>query len=155
MCHENKEFSKEILIAIKKLKDNWASRSIKEQEITDVDGMFHTGYYGFSDREVVMNNGQDWRWNQSIANITFNITPTEKVIIRKLNTRRRNPQVGEFPSYKVWIYQIYKEDEEKPYLYFLWCEKGLRPISPETVTLEDLAFLKPFISEELARGFSW
>lgn len=59
----------------------------------------------------------------------------------------------------LWLCEVYLNDFM---LYFLWCEKGeicmsgSVPLgSPTPITLDDLSFLRPFVSTTLAIDLGW
>src|SRR3990167_1720691 len=150
---------KEKVNAINKLVDNWENKvKLHFNTLTDEDGMFYTSFIGFSSSKIELKGGTEWRWNQSVTNITFILEPEVTVYMHKLNSRRKIPGSGELPSYKVWIYHIHQNHTGEPTMHFIWCEKGTSPIIPEDpslIRLQDLAFLKQFVETDVAESFGW
>ena len=155
------KYSKEKQRAIEKLKECWPNRdSLMVPEISDSAGVFLTDFYGFTTNRIELKGTNEWRWNQSVANVTFLLQEDLHVVMHKLNSRRKSAESGDIPSLKVWLYQIFTDDPSSgnPVLYFLWCEKGVPPDAihnPADIRIEDLAFLKSFTSQDIAAGFGW
>src|SRR3990167_891937 len=154
-------YSKEKLTAMKMLCDHWSTRNKSNcfNVITDSGGMFLTGFIGFSSNIIELKGTKKWRSNQSVTNIRFYIDENTSCLIHKLNARRKLAN-DVTPCYKVWLYDIFTHNDINPSLYFIWCERGEEPesfpiIDPATITLEDLAFLKPFVDPEIAAYFNW
>ena len=153
--------SKEKLRAIKKLEECWTpfltNNTPPEPVVSDNNGMFFTGFTAFSQNKIELKGSDGWRWNQSIANIDFQLDPNIQVLMYKLNSRRKVSGVGYLPSYKVWVYQMYINHSKTPSLYFMWCEKGLPqlPYNPSEITIQDLSFLKAFTTQEVANFLGW
>lgn len=153
-------YSKEKQRAIEKLKECWPNQeSLMVSEISDSAGVFLTDFYGFTTRRIELKGTNEWRWNQSVANVTFQLDNLH-VVMNKLNSRRKSPESGDIPSLKIWLYHIFDGDPSSgnPILYFIWCEKGVSPDAihnPADIRIEDLAFLKSFTSHDIAAGFGW
>jgi len=112
-----------------------------------------------------------WLWNQSRSRKTISIGEYQ-VCFYKLNTRTSKTSPRSPPPYKLWVFNI-RCGQEK--FSFLWCEKGepvssplyslLPPSIPHScyqectelvqVTLSELAFLRPFVSQNTASSFGW
>src|SRR3990167_10511357 len=147
--------SREKVVAKEKLLANWPPKEhlFWEEHFNDLGkDVFITNSVGFSKRQIELKGSETWRWNQSIANIDFQIDENTQVKMIKFNSRRRIPGTGELPSYKIWIYEVGSIVPERVICYFFWCEKGIEAASivqPLTsITLSDLLFLKPFMTEE-------
>ena len=119
---------------------------------------------------------QHWCWNQSNAKIEVNVGDQMTISLRKFSPRKNPSSVSQAPSLKMWLYEIKLEEEEKM-KYFLWCEKGVATVThhmtlsqshpaggiqteigiifPESVSLEELSFLKQFIEERMAEELGW
>lgn len=105
--------------------------------------------------------GNKWLWNQSRARKeTKDITGTMKLLFFKLNTRksRAAPHAPYPPPLKVWVF-IVNCSKDKTYSV-LWCERGFKEqistIKPQKeILLEDLLFLRPYVSESAACTFGW
>jgi len=115
-----------------------------------------TGFVGFISQKVTKDmipKGTHWAWNQSNARIRFPLTSDIVVTLFKLNPRKiTNDPNAKQPSYKLWIYILSKNTttSEKFITSFIWCEKGRDNETAESplVTLQDLSFLREFMSQE-------
>merc|ERR1711907_504703 len=122
-----------------------------------------------------------WVWNQSRSRKTIHQFGWE-ICFYKVNVRQAKYSPITPPSFKVWIFYVKSLTET---FSFLWCEKGCskldsvidsvpmthscRPgnICPSDfevlqmndlivpVTLQDLSFLKPYVSTSSACAFAW
>ena len=105
---------------------------------------------------------EKWFWNQSNSKITMPIDDSTVVVFKKISTKRLSVSHPRPPHFKVWIYQVHKQNK-KPF-YFLWCEKGVEGgvktdigvIFPESISLSSLSFLSPFLDDETtAKELGW
>lgn len=160
MCRAS-TYSKEIQRSLNKFKEAW--NRIEEYQfqprISDTSiGMFYSDFVGFSWSEIELKGNSEWRWNQSVANIAFPLNENTTVYMHKLNSRKKKTTV-DVPSYKIWVYKVHVNNSIQPSFHAIWCEKGIELpspfIEPATITLADLSFLKPFVSENLAASFNW
>ena len=142
--------------------------------------MLRTGYFAFSAQPLnSLPKGTTWLWNQSNGKTTIELDGKSSVTLQKMNTRRKRNS-NSAPSLKVWLFYI-QEPSHQPHLFGLWCEKGVpeetctqlslpmtipsplelkqsvstSSINIDEVKLSDLAFLSPFIDEDLAVEFGW
>lgn len=104
--------------------------------------------------------GSGWVWNQSRAKSTIlDLTKNIKMCFYKLNTRKIKSSEVVPPPHKIWIFVLHIMPSDKFYS-FLWCERGFNSDietnpSIDDLSLEEFAFLKPFISAELAESLGW
>merc|ERR1711939_309455 len=121
-----------------------------------------------------------WIWNQSRSRKTVHQFGWE-ICFYKANVRQAKYSPVTPPSFKVWIFLVKSYADQ---FSFLWCEKGCQPapsfeeipcpraILPKpgsrscneftpyhpdvvSVTLQDLSFLKPYVSHHTAQAFAW
>merc|ERR1712137_154109 len=88
-----------------------------------------------------------WRWNQTKSRVPIQ-TDGHTGFISKLIPRNRDG-TKHAPSYKLWKCGISSKSSDES-VVCLWAEKGSHP--PE-VSINDYAFLKPFMSEEVISLF--
>merc|ERR1711943_62816 len=106
--------------------------------------------------------GGDWLWNQSRAKVLVdNFLDNYSVEFFKLNNRRTRTCTTTIPSYKIWIYLIGVTRQPQSFT-FIWCEKGRKNELNTTSTrqldselLQELNFLRRFVSQETASEFGW
>jgi len=114
---------------------------------------------------------QHWMWHQSKSRVTTEI-PNGRLILTKLNPRKLKETSKVCPSYKLWICQIL-DVTSKGDVHFVWCEKGKfnkwsappttkrgktekkEQQSSDTISIDDFAFLRDFVSEAVAMELGW
>jgi len=148
--------------------------------------MFPTNYVAFSTtpfNNASLPKGKTWVWNQSSGKAWTTLPKEQSVAFYKMNVRKRRGCQSS-PSYKIWVFIIYKYDVESR--YFLWCEKGegisksfsrlpaefkllkVNPPLPElfpllsfessvscTLDVNDFKFLQPFMNDSTADDLGW
>ena len=159
--------------------------------------LFETGYIAYSRTLQFTKDNlpgeRGWSWNQSNGRIRIPLGDSRVVCMYKLNPRKKRHQPTP-PSYKLWIFSIYKEGERE--MDVLWCEKGISTSddfivleypshkkrnstsappstrscsTPEDTTkvksdddkdshigsIEEYAFLAPFVDHDVAFEFGW
>lgn len=119
--------------------------------------------------------GNKWLWNQSRARKeTKDSSSSTKLLFFKLNTRksRAAPNAPYPPPLKVWVFIVTSTFEKTHSV--LWCERGFNEaktdlpkeedeelefddfvIEPKDVSLEELQFLRPFLSDTTATALGW
>lgn len=98
--------------------------------------------------------GDDWLWNQSRPKHETQDTEMNiKVSFFKLNTRksRSTRNIQNPPPIKIWIFLL---DTGEKLCSVIWCERGYDN-SREELSLEQLQFLSPFVTEEVAISLGW
>ena len=119
-----------------------------------------------------------WSWNQSNIKINAVLDEHTTITLKKISPRKLANGTGSNPSFKVWIYEIIKNNNK---LYFLWCEKGqgfpfqiapifdqtqvmvangletpIGTIFPQQLSLQSLSFLKDFVEHtDVALELGW
>jgi len=112
--------------------------------------------------------GEAWIWNQSRSRKVINLDDEGiQVCFYKVNSRLAKGLIARTRPYKLWVYNMTIQNEE---VSFLWCEKGdqtryaaaaptddMMDFQMEIlpVTLQDLSFLKPFVTNYTATAFGW
>lgn len=99
---------------------------------------------------------QAWIWNQSKGR--KNITSSCKSVTAcfyKLNTRKAKHSTQESPKYKLWVFHLQTSIPIERTLTFFWCEKGDEPSPLNNELLEELSFLRPFVSYSCATQLGW
>ena len=110
-----------------------------------------------------------WSWNQSNIKIDVTINQNTTISLKKLSPRKLSAGSGCNPSFKIWLYEIIKNNNTQ---YFIWCEKGLHldekqslegglltpigTIFPQKLSLQSFSFLKDFVEDRnLIAEFGW
>jgi len=114
---------------------------------------------------------KSWLWNQSRApSKTKDVTGSINLQFNKFNTRKstRTPNAPQPPRLKIWLFTLTYNTGEV--CSVVWCEKGFPSVrnlstkAPEQVednelsedlSLSDLKFLRPFVSEDIAESLGW
>mmetsp|Transcript_36727 Transcript_36727/g.63085 ORF Transcript_36727/g.63085 Transcript_36727/m.63085 type:complete len:200 (+) Transcript_36727:103-702(+) len=97
-----------------------------------------------------------WLWNQSRTKQTVRDNSDSLIVsFYKLNTRRSTPRHDPAPAYKVWVYRITFLDGKKDSVTFYWCERGKKPEYLDEKLLQNLSFLRPYVSQSTATEFGW
>lgn len=157
------KYTKEQMKAIAKIKDCWDERdSYLVPEICD-SSSFIKDFHAFTHKRIELKSTNEWRWNQSIGNVTFELNSELEVELNKLNSRKKStnsPNAQKIPKMKVWLYQIFNKNDlsRRVMINFIWCEDGVSPHSifnPADIRIEDLSFLKSFTSQDIANAFGW
>ena len=121
-------------------------------------------------------------WAQSCPKAYVVLPDGKEITFRKINARKRGDETP--PSMKIWLFDIYKKEEKK---YFLWCERGVQEfftlrdeccknnpetlllqrkqhvgiltdigrIFPEALMIEQFSFLAPFVDKSIAHELGW
>ena|SRR3990167_8845883 len=158
-----RNLSREQSIAIQKYKENRDRfyRALdhpflckKKQPLLDTD-FIAASRQPFKKSKLPREDG--WCWNQSNAKATV-IVDGELIDFRKISPRKKTKS-AKAPFFKIWLYHSVHND-----FHFLWCEKGedkaginteIGRIFPHQIELNNLAFLKPFIDEQIALELNW
>lgn len=96
--------------------------------------------------------GKNWLWNKSKAS-HVNLSNGCAVRFLKLSIRRSNSSSPACPKCKMWIFYIRYPNQHK--ITFVWCERGNESVKILPVTLQDLAFLYPFVNPIDASILGW
>ena len=97
-----------------------------------------------------------WKWNQSGAKCeVVDKFGDIKITFFKVNSRKAKNINLPIPQYKLWIFNITILSRQNVYLSFLWCEKGYSNYLLDDTLLNELSFLKDFVSREHAEEFGW
>lgn len=107
-----------------------------------------TDYTAFSFQKITLSRGSNWRWNRTAYYAQVELAAGIFVAISKMNSRSKVAR-GEAPNYKVWLFTISRPGENA--LYFMWCERG----RDSPITVENYAFLRPFVSDAVAKELNW
>ena len=108
-----------------------------------------------------------WFWNQSNTKIQVKLDAVTTVTFRKFSTNKKASSTVVAPSFKIWLFEV--DWRTSAPRFFLWCEKGVAEqeqstqgvltdigmIFPETLSVSALAFLRPFVAENVADELGW
>lgn len=160
-------------------------RNTVVQQLPSAIEMCQTGKILVTEGHISTSNiprGENWLWNQSRARQhAVDRNATVKILFCKLNTRRTKfaPPTENVPSLKIWIFHLDYQNSEEKYSA-IWCERGFKdtyvpqenhyfdyPIEPapsanivgsdscEELSIHELQFLRPFVSESVAISLGW
>ena len=93
----------------------------------------YTDFKAFTTQKISysdLHHGTNWTWNQSNAKKKVNLENDLYAVVQKFNTRKKRKNI---PStgiiFKLWIFTVYKHNDNSFFGIFVWCEKGLPPVN--------------------------
>lgn len=127
---------------------------IIDEEIKNMENAYITDTFIFTKERLTTRSlpKEEWSWNKSQQSVKVVVT-NERITVTfyKLNNRKQANSNEIPPPCKVWIYKVKLHETGEKFFCF-WCERGVDQVIPrEPVTILDLAFLREFMSAEVAQ----
>ena len=122
-----------------------------------MENIFPQGSIFFYDGHLKTSNiprEKHWKWNKSRGIASLNDTCNlMNVSFYKLNSKTLRHERSS-PNLKVWVFNMINLENSMEFGLF-WCQKGYTEPSLDDSLLNDLSFLREFVSTDTALDLGW